>query len=88
MEYDGCCSRSALVKHVVNEAENLTPEQIAAKEIETQQRSIAQRKAAYHETKRLDFVGWQATRRMYSATYAATHPGGKAAFAKKTRKKS
>jgi hypothetical protein len=79
MEYDGCCSHSALVEHIINEAENLTPQQIAAKEIEMEQRRVEQNKAKYYEAKRLDFQEWLETRRRYSAAF---DPVKKAAIAK------
>jgi hypothetical protein len=64
MEYDGCCSHSALAEGVRDDFENLTPEQMAAKELEIEQRRKEQKRAkkttAYHDLKRLDFPAWKA----------------------------
>jgi hypothetical protein len=82
MEYNGCCSHSALVEHVTNENDSLTLEQIAAKEVGMEQRRSEQKSAAYHEFKRLDLPGWQATRRKHAAN---CDPVKKAASPKKSK---
>jgi hypothetical protein len=63
IEYDGCCSHSALTENIMSETENLTPEQIAAKELEMDQRRRAANLAAYYDLKHLDFEKWQTSRR-------------------------
>jgi hypothetical protein len=80
MEYDGCCSHTALAEHIAGEADGLSLEQIAAKEVEKEQRRIEQRSATYYDFKRLDFKGWQATRRRYAQNI---DPVKRAAIAKK-----
>lgn len=55
--------------YIIDEAEKLTPQQIAAKEIEMEQRRVEQKKAKYYEAKHLDFQEWQETRRRYSAAF-------------------
>lgn len=80
IEYDGCCSHSAFVEHIIDEAKNLTPQQTAAKEIEVEQRRVEQKKTKYYESKRLNFQEWHETRRRYSAAFG---PVKKAAIAKK-----
>jgi hypothetical protein len=63
LDYDGCCSHSALTEHIMSEAENLTPDQIAAKELEMDQRCRAANLTVYHDLKRLDFEKWQTSQR-------------------------
>jgi hypothetical protein len=64
MEYDGCCSHSSLAEGLRDDFKTLTPEQMAIKEIEIEERQKEQRRvrnlAAYHELKRLDFTAWKA----------------------------
>jgi len=87
MEYDGCCSHSALAENVTNEAGGLTLEQITATELEEKQRQSDAKKASYQEFKRLDFEGWQAKRREYAARARTPDPVKRAATAKKTKRK-
>lgn len=49
IEYDGCCSHSALIEHIMNDSENLTLEQMAAKELEMEQRRVASQKATFQK---------------------------------------
>ena len=62
LDYDGCCSHTALAEQIPGETDSLTDEQIEAKEAERRQRCREQR-AAKHKATRLDFEAWQATLR-------------------------
>jgi hypothetical protein len=66
MEYDGCCSSSALAEAVTGEEEGLTLEQMAAKQVEMDKRREAQlaaKSAAYYEFKANDFEAYKALQR-------------------------
>lgn len=54
MEYDGCCSHSSLLEAVVGEGDGLTPEEIAAKYVEMEQRRPEQRRAKQSKYKQSD----------------------------------
>jgi hypothetical protein len=78
MEYDGRCNHAALAEHITNDSENLTTEQIAAKEVEMMQRRAVQARARtrtnYHELKLNDFEEWKARQTRYAANLV---PNGK-----------
>ena len=62
VEYDGLCSHTASAEGVRGESDGLTPEQIAAKEIATEQRRLAQHRARnsayYYKLKHEDYPKW------------------------------
>lgn len=86
MDYDGCCSHSALAEGVLDDFSSLTPEQMAAKELEIEQRQKEQRRvrnlATYHDLKRLDFTEWKARQ---AAKAAKIGPEKRLQYSKTTR---
>lgn len=87
--YDGACSHTALAEGIRGQLDGLTAEQIAAKEVEMNDRRLAQQRARnsanYYKLKTEDFPKWQAQRR---AMAAQRDPEEKKATAKKTRAKA
>ncbi|KAK4951906.1 carbamoyl-phosphate synthase (glutamine-hydrolyzing) cpa2 [Elasticomyces elasticus] len=71
IEYDGCCSHTALAETVVGEEEGLTLEQIAAKAVLADARRSEQRRInrskSYYALKLKDFDKWQAQIRAQDA---------------------
>jgi len=89
LEYDGLCSHVALAEGIWGECDGPTPEQIAVKEVEMEQRRKAQKVAAvqkhYWDFKRDNFAAWQAQRRRYAAN---CDPAERKATAKKVKAKA
>jgi len=67
VDYDGCCTHSAIGEMIVGEEEGLNTEQVAAKENEADARRKVQenrsREKYYAKRKAQDFEGWRAHKR-------------------------
>lgn len=69
LEYDGCCSHSALSERVPGDTGNLTPEQIEAAEKTRLEAARAYQATYYQDKKKLNPEGWLAARRASESKY-------------------